>query len=239
MEEARKLVGPILNSTEGTSDDGLPILVLVQLLQAAVVFENRAAAEALAARLACVAHLAVSELGSTGVARHLGDAALLVGDRVAARAYYLQALDVAGKIRFRPELALTHLQLAELLLGDADEDGRSEAVEHLEIAIPELTEMKMQPGLERALSLLEEGEPPAPTSGAQGPQILTGREREVAHLLAAGRSNREIADMLVIAEGTVEVHVKHILSKLGLRSRAQVAAGFSNQRPEGSAENHM
>jgi DNA-binding CsgD family transcriptional regulator len=206
--------------------------VLVQLLQAAVVFENRAAAEALAARLACVAHLAVSELGSTGVARHLGDAALLVGDRVAARAYYLQALDVAGKIRFRPELALTHLQLAELLLGDADEDGRSEAVEHLEIAIPELTEMKMQPGLERALSLLEEGEPPAPapTSGSQAPQILTGREREVAHLLAAGRSNREIADTLVITEGTVEVHVKHILSKLGLRSRAQVAAWAADGR---------
>jgi DNA-binding NarL/FixJ family response regulator len=42
----------------------------------------------------------------------------------------------------------------------------------------------------------------------------------VARLLAAGRSNREIADALVITEGTVEVHVKHILSKLGVhRSR--------------------
>jgi DNA-binding NarL/FixJ family response regulator len=48
-------------------------------------------------------------------------------------------------------------------------------------------------------------------------------------LVAAGRSNREIADALVIAEGTVEVHVKHILSKLGFRSRAQVAAWAANE----------
>jgi DNA-binding NarL/FixJ family response regulator len=48
--------------------------------------------------------------------------------------------------------------------------------------------------------------------------------------LAAGRSNREIADALVITEGTVEVHVKHILSKLGLRSRSQVAVWASDER---------
>jgi hypothetical protein len=46
----------------------------------------------------------------------------------------------------------------------------------------------------------------------------------VASLLAAGRSNRDIAQLLVISEGTVEVHVKHILSKLGVKSRGQVAA---------------
>ncbi|HEY1296434.1 MAG TPA: LuxR C-terminal-related transcriptional regulator, partial [Chloroflexota bacterium] len=53
---------------------------------------------------------------------------------------------------------------------------------------------------------------------------LTEREREVATLLAKGMSNREIAATLVISESTAEVHVKHILSKLGLRSRSQVAA---------------
>jgi non-specific serine/threonine protein kinase len=55
------------------------------------------------------------------------------------------------------------------------------------------------------------------------------REREVARLLAAGRSNREIAETVVISEGTVEVHVKHILGKLDLRSRAQVAVWAANQ----------
>ena len=52
---------------------------------------------------------------------------------------------------------------------------------------------------------------------------LTAREREVARLLASGSSNRDISAALVISEGTAEVHVKHILSKLGFRSRSQAA----------------
>jgi DNA-binding NarL/FixJ family response regulator len=56
------------------------------------------------------------------------------------------------------------------------------------------------------------------------PEPVTEREREVATLLAQGMSNWEIAARLVISESTAEVHVKHILNKLGLRSRSQVAA---------------
>jgi DNA-binding NarL/FixJ family response regulator len=52
---------------------------------------------------------------------------------------------------------------------------------------------------------------------------LTRREREVAVLLARGLTNRQIADRLVIADGTAGVQVDHILNKLGFRSRAQVA----------------
>ncbi len=52
---------------------------------------------------------------------------------------------------------------------------------------------------------------------------LTQREREVAALIARGRSNREIADALVVVPRTVETHVSSILSKLGFTSRAQIA----------------
>ncbi len=52
---------------------------------------------------------------------------------------------------------------------------------------------------------------------------LTEREREVAALIARGKSNREIADRLVVSERTAESHVANILSKLGFASRAQVA----------------
>jgi DNA-binding CsgD family transcriptional regulator len=52
---------------------------------------------------------------------------------------------------------------------------------------------------------------------------LTEREREVAILLANGKSNREIAERLVVGNRTVEVHVSNILSKLGFTSRAQIA----------------
>lgn len=53
---------------------------------------------------------------------------------------------------------------------------------------------------------------------------LTWRQREVASLVAQGLTNRQIAAELVIAEGTVALHVKHILRKLGFVCRAQVAA---------------
>ena len=52
---------------------------------------------------------------------------------------------------------------------------------------------------------------------------LTAREREVATLIGKGKSNREIAELLVVGNRTVEAHVSGILSKLGFTSRAQIA----------------
>jgi non-specific serine/threonine protein kinase len=63
------------------------------------------------------------------------------------------------------------------------------------------------------------------------PDTLTAPEREIARLMADGLSNHDIAEKLVISEGTVEVHVKHILVKLGFRSRAQVAGWVARQAP--------
>ncbi len=71
---------------------------------------------------------------------------------------------------------------------------------------------------------------PSSAGGAQrrvsgkAPSLLTQREQEVAALIAQGRTNREIAAALVITEGTAANHVQHILNKLGLNSRAQIAA---------------
>src|SRR4051794_36773592 len=52
---------------------------------------------------------------------------------------------------------------------------------------------------------------------------LTQREIEVLRLIAAGSTNREIAEQLVISEGTVKTHISSILSRLGLRDRTQAA----------------
>src|SRR6185503_2281415 len=52
---------------------------------------------------------------------------------------------------------------------------------------------------------------------------LTRRELEVAALIAQGLTNRLIAAQLVVSEWTIDSHVRHILTKLGFRSRAQVA----------------
>ena len=52
---------------------------------------------------------------------------------------------------------------------------------------------------------------------------ITRRERELASLIAEGLTNAAIADRLSLAEGTVANHIEHILRKLGLRSRTQIA----------------
>ena len=59
---------------------------------------------------------------------------------------------------------------------------------------------------------------------------LTAREREIAALIADGRSNRDIAEALTLSERTVSVHVSHILAKLGFRSRTQVARWAATNR---------
>jgi DNA-binding CsgD family transcriptional regulator len=55
---------------------------------------------------------------------------------------------------------------------------------------------------------------------------LTPREKEVLSLLAAGESNTTIASRLVISEGTVKSHVKHILRKLGAKNRAEAVSRY-------------
>lgn len=91
-----------------------------------------------------------------------------------------------------------------------------------------------------ALAITPPGEPdpalvaaggPAPPStarprrGQRGqPHVnpLTGREVQIAALVANGMSNREIAEHMVISKRTVDAHVDHIFSKLGISSRVQL-----------------
>lgn len=61
-------------------------------------------------------------------------------------------------------------------------------------------------------------------------ESLTHREKEILRELAAGMSNKLIARKLNIAEGTVKVHVKHLLKKLRLRSRVEAAVWAVQER---------
>ncbi|MEW2358060.1 response regulator transcription factor [Spirillospora sp. NPDC029432] len=69
--------------------------------------------------------------------------------------------------------------------------------------------------------LLRRYAPPRPRAGDGG---LTGREAEVATLVARGRTNAEIAAELVITPGTAKTHVASIQRKLGVRNRVEIAA---------------
>jgi DNA-binding CsgD family transcriptional regulator/tetratricopeptide (TPR) repeat protein len=224
VSEATDAIGPVLETEAAAStEDDRPIERLTPLLLAAISVGHKEAAHALAARLSSLAYLATGDWFHFCPARLLGEAAAINGDWKSARAYYAQALVSAGKISFRPEIALTHVRLGEL---EIEEGHSSAALEHLDLAVPELRAMNMRPALEHAVSLIEGVRIRAPAESGTRPisDDLTARENEVAGLLALGRSNREIAEALVITEGTTEVHVKRILNKLGLKSRAEVAA---------------
>jgi tetratricopeptide (TPR) repeat protein len=139
---ARPGIGSVKDETIASLDIGA--------LQAAVLVGHRPAAELLLRRLAGSSIHTSGLWLSTCTGRHLGGAAALLGRYEDARKYYQEAIKVCTEMRFRPELALTRLQLAELLLEHYPKE-RTEALEHLDFAIKEFREMKMQPSLERAL----------------------------------------------------------------------------------------
>jgi NarL family two-component system response regulator LiaR len=81
-------------------------------------------------------------------------------------------------------------------------------------------ETRLHPEVARRLvQQIAQGQPqPEPAEGE-----LTRRELEVVRLIASGRSNSQIAEELVISEGTVKTHVSNILAKLSLSDRTQLA----------------
>lgn len=106
-----------------------------------------------------------------------------------------------------------HLTLARSQLGEE---------EAFAAAWAEGKAMSLEQAIEYALGT-EEPAPPAPRKASGGtPGPLTRREREVAVLAGQELTNRRIAEELSISEHTVANHVRNILKKLGLRSRAQI-----------------
>jgi DNA-binding NarL/FixJ family response regulator len=84
----------------------------------------------------------------------------------------------------------------------------------------------LDPAVQRHLvEAIADGQPSGPTP-ATLPDGLTPREAEVLTLIAAGLSNTEIAERLVVSEATVKSHVNHMLAKIGARDRAQ-AVGYA------------
>ena len=78
-------------------------------------------------------------------------------------------------------------------------------------------------------SLISTGQEQAPAEEQAG--TLTRREEEVVALIARGLTNRQISEELFISERTADAHVRKILKKLGLRSRAQIATWATEQLP--------
>ena len=84
--------------------------------------------------------------------------------------------------------------------------------------------------LEAVLGFLDDTEAAGPAGAAAPGPRLTGRELEVAGLVAEGLTNQAIAARLSVAPRTAEAHVENIRRKLQVRSRAQIAAWIARRR---------
>lgn len=115
------------------------------------------------------------------------------------------------------ELVLAGIQAGAkgYLLKDVELDELVDAVRAVaagkSIVKPAVTE-RMLHGLKQAKTEF---------SSLEHPDPLTDRETEILRLMAGGYSNKEIANALTVAEGTVKNHVSNILSKLGVRDRTR------------------
>jgi len=151
IEEAREMVRRlIVERAIGEMDDWTDCVTLTNLLNASAITDDAESARVLYERLKEADDWYALPVTTTG--RPLGLAAALLGDFDTARRHLLVALDLAKRIEDHPETAHVRLALAGLLF-EHFPDERSEAAEHLNLAVREFRDMKMQPSLEDAMRL--------------------------------------------------------------------------------------
>lgn len=129
-----------------------------------------------------------------------------------------QAMSLYADAEMPFELARARLELARALGADRPQVAVAEAT----AALATFQQLDAARHVDAASGLLRTLGAPART-GPKARERLTRREQEVLELLAHALSNSEIAERLFISTKTVEHHVGRILSKLGLRSRAEAA----------------
>ena len=138
---------------------------------------------------------------------------------------FAPAAALAERIQARPMVAMSREGQARALLALDRPGDRPQARALLEEAAATARELGIHGLGERADILLGELAAAAPAR----PAGLTGREAEVLRLIAAGHSNRAIAQALLISPNTVLHHVSNIFAKTGVANRAEAAAYATRQ----------
>jgi non-specific serine/threonine protein kinase len=130
-------------------------------------------------------------------------------------------LGAAGPLWTRAGGRLTGVEILEQHHRDAEASARAGLGDERYMTL--LDEGARRP-LDLIATLAVDGVPDLPATAIRVPPSggLTCREREIAALVARGLSNREIAERMVISKRTVDAHVEHIFSKLGISSRIQL-----------------
>ena len=155
-----------------------------------------------------------------GAAAALAEGQVCIASRKGdARACLHDALEGFVRAQMPMELASTRLAMARSLAESSPEVAVAEA----KLALEGFERLEAARHADAAAQMLRALGGPART-GPKGVGALTKRETEVLQLVGAGLSNPEIADRLYISRKTVEHHVGRVLTKLGLRNRAEAAA---------------
>jgi DNA-binding CsgD family transcriptional regulator len=144
-----------------------------------------------------------------------------------AAAHLVRALEAFSELNLPHEAGRARLQLARALSAASPEAAAREA----KLALAAFERLGAARDADAAAALLRElgaGGRAWPRGHGQ----LTKRESEVLPLVAAGLSNADIAERLYISRRTAEHHVASIISKLGLRNRAEAAAYAVRELPE-------
>jgi ATP/maltotriose-dependent transcriptional regulator MalT len=169
----------------------------------------------------------------TFVDRVLGLLALTMDRLDQAGSHFEDSMAFCRKAGFRPELAWTGHDYADALLVGAQgnallPDDRAKAMSLLDESLAISTELGMPPLMKKVTALQESlGVQPARTR--EYPSNLTERQWEVLQLLAQGKTNREIAQTLVLSDRTVQRHIADIYDKIGARNRSEATAFVMSQ----------
>jgi DNA-binding NarL/FixJ family response regulator len=190
----------------------LSLLVDAHLAQGQAA-EAEEAANALV-RLARRAGLGTLEAESALAAGRAQQAAGADGTAELAR-----ALELYSTLELPYETARARFELAQALAEASGQVALGEA----QLALATFDRLGARRDASRTAELVRRlGGGPRP--GARREAVLTDREEEVFELLAAGLTNRQIAERLFLSVKTVEHHVSRVLAKLGLKTRAEAAA---------------
>lgn len=211
LDDAQGAIRRLVNEAQGLAARAKVLGACVEIMLASGdVRAARAAADELA-ELAAERDVPLLRAES---ARAQGTVLLAEGDFRRAMEALHRARAVWEEVRAPYEAARVRVLLASAYRKLADADT---AQMELDTARLVFTEVGARPDLDR----LDELSPQRQRHAEAG---LTAREVDVVRLVAAGRTNREIADALVISEKTVARHLSNIFTKLGLSNRAAATA---------------
>jgi DNA-binding CsgD family transcriptional regulator len=227
LDEARGLFDQLAaNDFAAFPKDNEWLFALTLLAETAVSLDDHPRAETLYEQLlpyAGLVALAASEVSVGPVDRPLGQLAAALGRRTDAVTHFEAAIAACKRMGTRPWLAHSQHAYAAMLAARGTREDRQRAIDLAVAARDTALEIGLTALRGRIDSLLAGLGAPRAAAGSAGDR-LTRREREVAGLVAAGMSNRQIAEQLFVSERTAETHVQNILTKLGFSSRSQVAA---------------